>query len=69
MKTILHNAKVYVEKGVYARAVEVEDGIITKVGTDDEILAGKAGAVDFIDCVGLTLFPCINDSHMHFTNM
>lgn len=69
MKTILHNAKVYVEKGVYARAVEIEDGIITKVGTDDEILAGKAGADEVIDCEGKTLIPGLNDSHMHFTQL
>ena len=69
MKMILHNAKVYVEKGVYAQAVAVEDGIIKKVGTDEEVLAEKEGADEIIDCEGKTLIPGLNDSHMHFTQL
>ena len=39
MKKVFFNAKVYVEKGVYAQAVLAEDGIIRAVGTDEEVLA------------------------------
>ena len=45
MKTILCHAKVYLEKGSYAQAVLVEDGLIKKVGSDEEILrSGEDGA-------------------------
>lgn len=66
MKKALYNAKVYVEKGVYARAVLVEDGLIKAVGTDEEILAGAGADAERIDCEGRTLIPGLNDSHLHF---
>ncbi len=71
MKKVFYNAKVYVEKGVYARAVLVEDGIIKAVGTDEEILAmageadGAAATCEKQDCGGKTIIPGLNDSHMH----
>ena len=73
MKTVLFNGKVYVEKGVFAQAVLIEDGIISAIGTDEEILA-KAGVSDDADeadgyesivCEGRTIIPGLNDSHMH----
>jgi len=73
MKTVLFNGKVYVEKGVYAQAVLIEDGIISAVGTDEEILAkaeliddaDASGGFEKIDCEGRTVIPGLNDSHMH----
>jgi len=73
MKTVLFNGKVYVEKGVYAQAVLIEDGIISAVGTDEEILAkagtsadaDESGGCEKIDCEGRTVIPGLNDSHMH----
>lgn len=73
MKTVLFNGKVYVEKGVYAQAVLIEDGIISAVGTDKEILAkagasadaDESGGFEKIDCEGRTVIPGLNDSHMH----
>ncbi len=71
MKTVLFNGKVYVEKGVYAQAVLIEDGLIAAVGTDEEILAmagsdaGEAEGFEKIDCEGRTVIPGLNDSHMH----
>ena len=48
MKTILHNGKVYLEKGVYAEAVLIENGTFGAVGTDDDVLAAaEAGGGDF----------------------
>lgn len=64
MKKVLFNGKVYVEKGVYAQAVLMEDGLIKAVGTDEEVLA-QAGDCEKIDCEGRTVIPGINDSHMH----
>lgn len=74
MKKVLYNAKVYVERGIFAQAVLVEDGWIRKVGTDEEIFrvardledGGKNGDCEWIDCRGKTLIPGLNDSHLHF---
>ena len=54
MKTILHNAKVYVEKGCYKQAVLIDDGVIRKVGADEEILAAADEFTQVIDCEGKT---------------
>ena len=60
-----YNAKVYVEKGAYAQAVLVEDGIIKAVGTNEEILANAGDECEKYDCEGRTMIPGLNDSHMH----
>ena len=68
MKKVFFNAKVYVEKGVYAQAVLAEDGIIRAVGTDEEVLAAAdADGLPYekVDCGGRTMLPGLNDSHMH----
>ena len=68
MKKGFFNAKVYVEKGVYAQAVLAEDGIIRAVGTDEEVLAAADAdglAYEKVDCGGRTMLPGLNDSHMH----
>ncbi len=67
MKKVFYNGKVYVEKGVYAEAILVEDGMIKAAGTDDEMLEQAAGWGDFekVDCGGRTVIPGLNDSHMH----
>lgn len=65
MQRAFFNAKVYVEKGVYAQAVLVEDGLIKAVGTDEEVLAAACADAEKIDCEGRTMIPGLNDSHMH----
>jgi len=68
MKRAFVNAKIYVEKGVYAQALLVKDGMIEAVGSDEEVLAAaEAGGGDFekVDCGGRTIIPGLNDSHMH----
>lgn len=68
MKKVFFNAKVYVEKGVYAQAVLAEDGIIRAVGRDAEVLAAAdADGLPYekVDCGGRTMLPGLNDSHMH----
>lgn len=69
MRTILHHAKVYVEKGVFAEAVLIEDGLIRAVGSNDEILSHAGASVELTDCGGKTLIPGLNDSHMHFMQL
>ena len=67
MKTLFRNGKIYVEKGVYAQAVLVEDGWIQAVGTEEEVLAAAGSGFDgeMIDCEGRTVIPGLNDSHLH----
>jgi len=48
MKQAIYNAKVYVNRGEFAEAVLVEDDLIKKVGTTDEILA-LAGDAEKLD--------------------
>ncbi len=63
-KLVLKNAKIYVEKGVFAQAVLCEKGRVTAVGTEQEVLA-RAGDAAIIDCGGKTVIPGLNDSHLH----
>ena len=63
-KLVLKNGKIYVEKGVFAQAVLMEDGVISAVGADKEI-AALSGDAEIIDCGGKTVVPGFNDSHMH----
>ena len=43
----------------------VRDGIIAKVGTDDELLKEAGKDCKKIDCQKKTIIPGLNDSHMH----
>ena len=61
---VLHNAKIYVEKGVYAEACAIEGNKFAEVGTNADILAHYPDA-ELIDCEGRTVLPGINDSHCH----
>jgi len=62
--TVIHNAKVYLERGRFAEAVLIQDDKIAAVGTNAEILAMALGA-DKIDAAGCLLLPGFNDSHLH----
>ncbi len=63
-KLVLKNAKIYVEKGLFATALYAENGVIRAVGADGEIEA-LAGETPVIDCGGKTVIPGLNDSHLH----
>lgn len=69
MKTALVNGKIYVERGVFQSAAAMENGIITAVGTDEEILTRAGKDARIIDCEGRTVIPGLNDSHMHLLMM
>ena len=69
MKTVLINGKIYVERGVFKSAAAMENGIITAVGTDEEILTRAGKDARIIDCEGRTVIPGLNDSHMHLLVM
>ena len=64
-KIALKNAKIYVEKGVFAQALYAEDGIIRAVGKNEDVLP-LCGDAQIIDCGGKTVVPGFNDSHMHY---
>lgn len=65
MKTILYNGKMYIEREKFEEAILIENGIIRKVGTNEEILKFKDEQCKVIDCEGKTVLPGLNDSHMH----
>lgn len=64
MKCVVYNAKMYVERDIFAEAAFIEDGKFKVVGTNEEVLAA-AGDCDKYDCGGKTVIPGLNDSHLH----
>lgn len=63
MRTILCNAKIYVEKNNFQDAILIEDGIIKDVGSNESI--NKYPADKIVDLQGKTVIPGLNDSHLH----
>jgi predicted amidohydrolase YtcJ len=61
---VIHNAKVYLERGSFAQAVLVQDDRIAAAGTNEEIIS-KAQDAEKIDAGGGLLLPGFNDSHLH----
>ena len=66
MKQAVINGKIYVEKGIYAQALLVEDGVITCVGTEEEVRRSAGEDFEIYDCQGRTVIPGLNDTHLHF---
>jgi len=64
MRLVIHNAKVYLERGCFAQAVLIHDDKIAAIGTNEEIFS-KARGAEKIDAGGGLLLPGFNDSHMH----
>ncbi|MBR6969523.1 MAG: amidohydrolase family protein, partial [Firmicutes bacterium] len=67
MDTIFYNGKVYTMESGWApqSAVAVQDGIIQRVGSDEEILSLKTEQTELVDLQGKTMLPGFTDSHMH----
>lgn len=67
MKKIFINANGYAMDQAENRfeAVAVEDGIITCVGTSEEVMQTAGRETEIIDLAGKTLLPGFNDSHLH----
>ncbi len=68
MATLITNAKIYVEKGVFAPALLIEDGSILAVGEEQELrqqAQSLAAPLEIIDCEGRTVIPGLNDTHIH----
>ncbi len=68
MATVILNAKIYLERGRFARALLVEDGIVRAVGTNEEVLAQAPAEHETFDARGRTIVPGFNDSHQHLLN-
>lgn len=65
MRTIIHNGKIYIEKGCFADALIIDDDVITLAGCERDIMACCDTADMVYDCGGKTVLPGFNDSHMH----
>jgi predicted amidohydrolase YtcJ len=65
MRTILCNAKIYVNKNNFQEAMLIEDGYIKNVEKNEIIL--KETADKIIDLQGKTVIPGLNDSHLHLS--
>jgi len=61
---VIHNAKVYCERGSFAQAVLIHDDKIAAIGANEEIIS-KAQDAEKIDASGGLLLPGFNDSHLH----
>lgn len=69
MSTLIYNANIYVERGVFAQALLVgDDGKIAAVGTEGEVRAACTGNETQFDAQGRTIVPGFNDSHQHLFN-
>jgi predicted amidohydrolase YtcJ len=66
MRTILHSGKIYQEKGKFCEALLIEDGVIIKSGSSEQILRLYEDDTDIIDLMDATVVPGFNDSHLHF---
>ncbi len=63
--TLLVNGHIYLNRGQFAEALLIEDGLISAVGTTEALrrLAPAGAAVR--DLGGATVIPGFNDSHLH----
>jgi predicted amidohydrolase YtcJ len=63
---IFHNGKIATNaKPYFAEAVAVEDGKISAVGRNSEVLRLKKSDTEAVDLCGQTVIPGLNDSHLH----
>lgn len=63
--TFICNANIYVERGEFAQALIIEDGVIRAVGTESELRAVLPQDHEEIDCGGRTVVPGFIDTHLH----
>ncbi len=70
MTQVYFNGKIYVERDRFVDAVLVEDGVISKIGTYEEVTEGLCPKCEkeLIDLGGKTMIPGFNDSHQHLLN-
>lgn len=69
MKTIYHNAKVYLSKNRFAEAVAVKDGRIIAVGSNSDVASTAGMGAARCDCGGHVLIPGLVDTHVHMASL
>lgn len=70
MKSIYFNGKIYINRDNFASAMLVEDGIVKKVGTFEEVNENLDNENKIMeDLNGKTVIPGINDSHCHLSGV
>jgi predicted amidohydrolase YtcJ len=63
---IFHNGKIATNsKPYFVEALAIEDGIISAIGANHEILSMQGADTEVIDLGGRTVIPGLNDSHLH----
>lgn len=67
MKQVYYNGNFITLEDSSIQAILIEDGIIKKIGSRDEILSYKDNNTELIDLDGKTMMPAFIDSHSHFT--
>src|SRR6202453_4160864 len=64
--SIFHNGKIATNsKPYFAEAIAVEDGTVSSVGLDSDVLRLKTPETRLVDLRGQTVIPGLNDSHLH----
>jgi predicted amidohydrolase YtcJ len=66
VKKIIHNAKVYLDRGSFAEAVLIDGDTIAAAGSNGDILDAAPAGAERIDARGKLLLPGFQDSHIHF---
>ena len=69
MKVILYNGKIRVSDNRFEEAILIEDGLIKKLGKNQDILKERDENTQEYDLGGRLALPVFNDSHMHFRNV
>ena len=69
MKVILYNGKIRVSDNRFEEAILIEDGLIKKLGKNQDILKERDENTQEYDLGGRLALPGFNDSHMHFLNV
>jgi predicted amidohydrolase YtcJ len=63
---IFYNGKIATnDKPYFVQALAIEDGKITAIGANDEVLRLRAPQTEVADLGGRTVIPGLNDSHLH----
>lgn len=65
MTTILYHGNIYVQQGHFVEALLIENNLIQKIGSNEEVLNHAPQDATRIDLEGRTVLPGFNDSHMH----
>ncbi len=70
MNSIYYNGKIYVERDNFVQAMLVSNGIVQKIGTLEEVIAGiDKNKSEMINLEGRTVVPGFNDSHCHILSV